>query len=270
LETIGKLAGGIVHDFNNILGAIIGYTELALSLLENQPEVTKCLLEVQNASTRATDLVKQILTFSRQNDQTRKPVQPKVALKEALRLLRATIPVMITIATTIDSDAYIMADPIQLHQIIINLCANANHAMHHKGGVLQVQLHDLQLDERQQDRYPGLSPGHYVKLSVADSGIGIPTELQDKIFTPFFTTKKKGEGTGLGLSTVESIVKSYDGKIYLKSQPGQGSTFTILLPAIESRSEIGIKNLIYKPLSPPALSKAIRKAIEKPDKKDQT
>ncbi len=239
METIGKLTGGIVHDFNNILGAIIGYTELALSLLKDQPEVTKCLLEVQTAGTRATDLVKQILAFSRQNDRTRKPVQPKIAVKEALRLLRATIPVMITIETTIESDAYVMADPIQLHQIVINLCANANHAMRHKGGVLRVQLHDLELDEIENKQYPGLEPGHYVKLTVTDTGIGIPQEIQNKIFTPFFTTKKKGEGTGLGLSTVASIVKSYQGKIFIKSQPGQGSTFTILLPAIESRSETG-------------------------------
>jgi len=234
METIGKLASGIAHDFNNILGAMVGYTDLALSQLKGQKEVAKCLHEIQKAGLRASELIKQILTFSRQKGQALQAVQPKMVLTEALRLLRATIPATIRMETEILSEAFVLAEPTQLHQIIINLCANAHFAMREQGGVLTVRLVDIELSPSEAGRYPGMPPGPYMHLSVSDTGRGIPAEIQAKIFDPFFTTKEKGEGTGMGLTMVQSIVRSYHGMISFESEMGKGTTFNILLPVVEA------------------------------------
>jgi PAS domain S-box-containing protein len=237
MEAIGRLAGGIVHDFNNILGAVVGYTDLALSIVEGQPDVAKYLQEIRQAGLRATELVKQILAFSRQNHEIREPIQPKTILKEALSLLRATIPADIMIHTKLESEAYLLADPIHLHQIVINLCTNAQHAMRDRGGTFRVELKDVVLGPAEAKRYPEIRPGPFIRMSFSDSGRGIPADIQAKMFDPFFTTKEKGEGTGMGLTMVDSIVKSYHGRIDLHSEMGRGTTIEILLPVIEAEQE---------------------------------
>jgi PAS domain S-box-containing protein len=237
MEAIGRLASGIVHDFNNILGAVVGYTDLALSTLKGQPEVTKYLREIRQAGLRATELVKQILAFSRQNHEIREPIQPKTMLKEALNLLRATIPADIVIRMILKSEAVIMADPIHLHQIVINLCTNAQHAMQDRGGTFSVRLEDTVLSAEEAKKYSGMQPGPYIRISFTDTGRGIPAPIQAKMFDPFFTTKGKGEGTGIGLTMVDSIVKSYQGRIDLRSEVGRGTTIEILLPVIEAEQE---------------------------------
>ncbi len=237
MEAIGRLAGGIVHDFNNILGAVVGYTALALSIVEGQPDVAKYLQEIRQAGLRATELVKQILAFSRQNHEIREPIQPKTILKEALSLLRATIPADIIIHTKLESEAYLLADPIHLHQIVINLCTNAQHAMRERGGTFRVELKDVVLSPAEAKRYPDIRPGPFIWMSFSDSGRGIPADIQAKMFDPFFTTKGKGEGTGMGLTMVDSIVKSYHGRIDLQSEVGRGTTIEIILPVIEAEQE---------------------------------
>ncbi len=237
MEAIGRLAGGIVHDFNNILGAVVGYTDLALGIVEGQPEVAKYLKEIRQAGLRATELVKQILAFSRQDHEIREPIQPKTILKEALSLLRATIPANITIRKTLASEAYILADPIHLHQIVINLCTNAQHAMRDHGGTLSVRLKDVVLNPDDVEGHPDMRPGSHVRISFEDTGHGIPDDIRAKMFDPFFTTKGKGEGTGMGLTMVESIVKGYQGRIDLRSQVGCGTVIDIFLPAIQAEEE---------------------------------
>jgi PAS domain S-box-containing protein len=234
MEAIGRLASGIVHDFNNILGAVVGYTDLALGMVDHQTELANYLKEIRQAGLRATELVKQILAFSRQNHEIRTPIQPKVILKEALRLLRATIPANIAIRTILDSESFILADPIHLHQIIINLCTNAQHAMRDHGGSLTVGLNDVALGSTQAGEYPGVKPGAYIRMTFTDTGHGIPADIQSRMFDPFFTTKDKGEGTGMGLTMVDSIVKSYRGRIDLRSKAGEGTTVEILLPVVEA------------------------------------
>lgn len=237
MEAIGRLAGGIVHDFNNILGAVVGYTDLALSIVEGRSEVAKYLKEIQQAGLRATELAKQILAFSRQSHEVRQPVQPKTILKEAISLLRATIPADINIYTHLKSAAYVLADPIHLHQIVINLCTNAQHAMSEHGGTFSIGLEDIVIGPDQATDYPGVQPGPYVRMAFSDTGKGIPADIQAKMFDPFFTTKGKGEGTGMGLTMVDSIVKSYRGHIDLHSEVGRGTTIGILLPEIEARQQ---------------------------------
>ncbi len=233
MEAIGTLAGGIAHDFNNILSAVMGYTELALSDAEKESTIHQNLKEVFKASGRAKGLVQQILTFSRQTEQERKPIQVKLICKEAIKFLRASLPASIKIGQEINSESLVMADPTQIHQILLNLCTNAGYAMGDKGGVLEVKLKDVKLEADLTAKYPGLKPGPYLELTISDTGHGIPVPIIDRIFDPFFTTKGKGEGTGMGLSVVHGIVGSYEGTITVASEPGKGSIFKIYLPALE-------------------------------------
>ncbi|HAY37983.1 MAG TPA: hypothetical protein DCY53_00780 [Desulfobacteraceae bacterium] len=235
MEAIGTLAGGIAHDFNNILSSVIGYTELALDNEKRGSFQYKNLQEVLSAGNRAKDLVKQILTFSRQVDQQQKPIQVKPIVKEALRMLRASIPSNVEIEENVQSDALVMGDPTQIHQILMNLCTNAAHAMEDNAGLLTVTLLDAELDSGVISNHPNLKPGAYIKITVSDTGYGISPDVMEKIFNPFFTTKEKGKGTGLGLSVVHGIVRSHGGDIYVYSEPGKGSTFEVCLPVIESR-----------------------------------
>ena len=237
LEAIGTLAGGIAHDFNNILSAIIGYTELSLNDVEKESTLYQNLQEVFRAGGRAKDLVKQILTFSRQNVQELKPVQIKLISKEAIKFLRASLPTTIEIHQEIESDSLVMADPTQIHQILMNLCTNAGHAMREKGGVLEVKLKNVKFGEDLAAEHPELKPGPYLELAISDTGHGIPAHILDRIFDPFFTTKEKSEGTGMGLSVVHGIVGSHGGKVIVSSEPGKGSTFKIYLPTVE-RDEV--------------------------------
>ena len=235
MEAIGTLAGGIAHDFNNILSSVIGYTELALDNEKRGSFQYNNLQEVLSAGNRAKDLVKQILTFSRQTDQKQKPIQVKPIVKEALRMLRASIPSTVEIEQYVQSDALVMGDTTQIHQILMNLCTNAAHAMEDNGGLLTVSLLDVEPDSDFISRHPDLKPGPYITLTVTDTGHGISSDVMEKIFDPFFTTKEKGKGTGLGLSVVHGIVRSHGGAIYVYSEPGKGSTFEVCLPVIENR-----------------------------------
>ena len=246
MEAIGTLAGGIAHDFNNILASVIGYTELAFLDSGKGTQQQNSLQNVLIAGNRAKDLVKQILTFSRQTDQEQKPVQLKLVVKEALKLLRASIPSTIEIEKIIESDSLVLGDPTQIHQVFMNLCTNATHAMREQGGVLTVSLSDEDLDSESNPDYPGLKPGAYINLTVSDTGHGITSDNLKKIFDPFFSTKEKGEGTGMGLSVVHGIVQSHGGAVYVHSEPGKGSTFKVFLPVIERLLEP--EDMIERPL----------------------
>ncbi len=231
MQAIGTLAGGIAHDFNNILSAILGYTEITVDMLSADAPETANLQEVLRAGNRAKELVRQILEFSRQSDQDRKPVQVSSLIKEALRLVRATMPATIEIKQNICcSSAAVLADATQLHQVLMNLATNAQHAMAENGGVLQVTLDAFEADEEFARLYPGLREGPHLRLSVADNGCGMDEKIRARIFEPYFTTKPIGQGSGLGLFSVHGIVASHRGAIDVHSCPGQGSVFTIYLP----------------------------------------
>lgn len=235
MESIGKLAGGIAHDFNNILSPIMIHSEMAMMDLSPDNPINNNLKEIYKAGERARDMVTQILTFSRQKPQGRTPIKIGSILNEVTKLLRASIPTTIEIRHNLETeDDTVFADPTQLHQVIVNLCTNASHAMREKGGVLDIELDDLDLDSEAVSQFIGLDPGSYVRLTVSDTGQGIDPEVINRIFEPYFTTKDPGEGTGMGLSVVHGIVKSHDGDISVESELGKGTTFRILFPTIES------------------------------------
>ena len=234
MESIGTLAGGIAHDFNNILGAIMGYTELGLDDLKDRPEQCRWLQQVLEASHRAKDLVGQILTFSRSTAVARAPMKTIPIIKEACKFLRSSLPATIEIKQDIrTSRDLIMGDPTQFHQVLMNLCTNAGHAMQETGGELTVVLETVTLDKEDEMTCPDLKPGAYLKLTVRDTGCGIDRENLEHIFDPYFTTKEQGEGTGLGLAVVHGIVKDGGGDIRVYSEPGKGTTFQVLFPQIE-------------------------------------
>ncbi|HMK64149.1 MAG TPA: PAS domain S-box protein [Thermodesulfobacteriota bacterium] len=233
MEAIGTLAGGIAHDFNNILGAIIGYTQLALYDLPEDSKLKYNFDQVLKASDRARDLVKQILSFSRQTPQEQGPIHILPVLKEGLKLLRASLPKSIEIRYNLSiKDDSIIGDPTQIHQVIMNLCTNAAQAIGGKQGVLEINLEELVLSLEDLETYPGLKEGPYLRLSVRDTGSGIEPAILSRIFDPFFTTKAPGVGTGMGLSVVHGIVKSHRGEITVYSELGVGTTFRVYLPLI--------------------------------------
>ncbi|SMC22890.1 PAS domain S-box-containing protein [Desulfacinum hydrothermale DSM 13146] len=230
LEAIGTLAGGIAHDFNNILTPIVGYTEMCMYSLPRGSKIRENLEAVNRAAARASDLVQQILSFSRRSNQERKPIRIALIIKEALKLLRSTIPTSIEIRQDISAtEESVIADPTEIHQVIMNLCINASHAMP-DGGLMSVGLHAVDLDREAIKMIPGCKPGRHLKLSVEDTGHGIAPEILDKIFEPYFTTKKEGLGTGLGLATTHSIVTACGGGITVYSEPGKGSRFDLYFP----------------------------------------
>lgn len=233
MDAIGTLAGGIAHDFNNILAPIIGYTEMVITELAHDDPKRRDLDQVLKASHRAKDLVKQILSFSRRTDQQRRPLLINPIVREALKLMRSTLPSTIQIRENIPpemKESTVLADPTQLHQILVNLCTNAEHAMHDRGGVLEVSLAQVEFDREACPATHGLAPGSYVRLSVRDTGHGMEPEVVHRVFEPFFTTKTPGKGTGLGLSVVYGIVKDHGGSICVQSKPGEGSVFDVFLP----------------------------------------
>jgi PAS domain S-box-containing protein len=237
MEAIGTLAGGIAHDFNNILSAVIGYTEIVLADVAKGTPQHRNLREVLKAGYRARDLVNQILMFSRQKDKELKPIQVNQIVIEALQLLRASLPTTIRIEPNLSSNSAVMADPTQLHQVIMNLCTNAAHAMRERGGLLKIDLQDTLLDDGFIEEHPSLSAGAYVKLSVSDTGHGMEKTVADRIFDPFFTTKDRGEGTGMGLAVVLGIVKGHGGAIILDTRLNMGSAFDIYLPVIRDQAD---------------------------------
>lgn len=234
LEAIGTLAGGIAHDFNNILSATIGYAELAIDDVESGTELQNKLQEIVKAGNRAKRLVKQFLSFSRQAEEEKRPLQISPIVKEVLKLLRASLPTNIEIRHHIEPDTGIIeTDSTQIHQVLMNLCINAGYAMHGKGGVLEVSLANVELDSNFTAQHPGIDPSTYLRLTVSDTGQGMTPEVLERLFEPYFTTKEKGEGTGLGLAVVHGIVQSHKGTITVYSNPGKGSTFHVYLPVIE-------------------------------------
>jgi PAS domain S-box-containing protein len=234
MESIGTLAGGIAHDFNNILSAIIGYTEIARMATEPKSSVHRNLGEVLKASQRAKSLVSQILAFSRQTQSEFGPVQIRLIALEAIKMLRATLPASIKVEADIGTQAMALADPNQVHQVVMNLCTNAYHAMRDSGGTLTLRLSEQVLVESAAAALEGLRPGVYLKLVVSDTGVGMDRSTLGRIFDPYFTTKAKGEGTGLGLSMAYGIIKAHQGMITAESQPGLGAAFTVYLPKLES------------------------------------
>jgi len=234
LQAIGTLAGGIAHDFNNILFPIVGYTELTMDDIPQDSQARKNLEEILKATNRAKELVKQILTFSRQSCQERKPLKVQFLIKEALKLLRATIPSTIEFDIRIDeSCGPINGDPTQIHQVIMNLCTNAYHAMQQTGGKLEVELKEVDISYEKSMERVGMKVGPHLQLTVKDSGCGMDPGVMDRIFEPYYTTKEQGKGTGLGLSVIHGIIKNHGGDICVSSQPGKGTTFTVYMPIID-------------------------------------
>ncbi|MFH1061213.1 MAG: PAS domain-containing protein [Pseudomonadota bacterium] len=233
MEALGRLAGGVAHDFNNILAAVSGYCELAQMSLAAPERLGRYLEQALVACQRAKELVRQILTFSRQTEQARRPVDVNEIVVEALKLLRATLPSTIRINHHLpENPALTLADPTQLHQIMMNLGTNAGQAMGAEGGKLEVDLSLAELDPAEAAAHPDLQPGPYLRLSVSDTGHDMSAQVAERVFEPFFTTKPSGEGTGLGLAVVHGIVKACQGSIRVYSEPGRGTSFHIMLPRL--------------------------------------
>lgn len=231
MEAIGTLAGGVAHDFNNILYPILGYTEMAIDEVPDGSPARESLTEIMTAAQRARKLVEQILTFSRLDHQGRIPLKIQNAVKESLNLLRATLPATIDVVQHIDANCGpVLADPTQIQQVVMNLCTNAFHAMQNHGGKLTISLEEIQIAS--EDLPTSHDPLTYVKLTVTDTGYGMSKDILERIFEPYFTTKKVGEGTGMGLAVVHGIIKGYDGDIQVYSEPGNGTTFNVYLPRI--------------------------------------
>ncbi len=240
LEAIGTLAGGIAHDFNNILAAIIPNAELAREDAAGNAAVQENLQEILAASERARSLVQQILAISRKQKQERRVIRLQPIIKESLRLLRSALPAMIGIETDVREDAPpVFADPSQIHQVLMNLGANAGYALKDHPGRIHVSCEAFTVDDELARFQPDLQPGPYCKLSVADNGPGMDGATLKRVFEPFFTTKPVGEGTGLGLAVVHGIVKSHNGSIQVDSEPGQGAAFHIYLPAAAAGEAAG-------------------------------
>jgi PAS domain S-box-containing protein len=246
LEALGTFAGGVAHDFNNILGAILGFGERALSLLGEGTSERRYVEQVMKAGDRARLLVERILTFSRSGMTARVAVDVRSVVAEAIGLLKATLPEGITLEVQLeDEDLFVLGDPTHLHQVIMNLCGNAVHAMPDRG-VLGVGLKRMHLDVPRTLSHGAASEGNYVQLSVADSGVGIPADVLERMFNPFFTTRKAGEGTGLGLSLVDGIVREYGGAIDVETAVGKGTRFLVYLPltdAVPARASPGSETL---------------------------
>ena len=235
MEALGTLTGGIAHDFNNILAAMIGFTEMAKDRALKGSRQEQHLRRVMAAGLRGRELVRQMLTFSRKTDHGKEPLQLSGLVKEATKLIRASIPSTISIRARAGSASdFILADPGQIQQILMNLCTNAAYAMREKGGTLDIELSDCDMPSTEV-----MGQGPYLRLVVSDTGAGIPTDIMDKIFDPFFTTKAQGEGTGLGLSVVHGIVEQHGGHITVESTPGEGSAFTVYFPKIAAATQGG-------------------------------
>jgi len=233
-QAIGTLAGGIAHEFNNILWIIMANTELVAGSLPEGNTAHKNLQRVEKACSRGADLVQQILSFSRQDEHRPRPLDIMPITKELSKFLRSSIPTTIEIRQNISTQsATIMADPSQMHQTLINLCTNAVDAMGDKPGVLEISMTDVELDQDDTALHHDMTPGNYIRLSVKDTGMGMEPKVMERIFDPFFTTKDTGEGRGMGLAVIHGIVKNCEGSIEVFSEPGKGTTFHLFFPKIE-------------------------------------
>ncbi len=234
MEAIGTLAGGIAHDFNNILSAVLGYTELSLRNPSCEPKVKKNLEYVLMAAERGRDLVRQILLYSRKEEDNRKQLAIDQIIQGTVNLLRKTIPSTIPIRLSLSPVGWVLGDETQIQQVVMNLCTNASHALPAQGGEILVGLQQLLIDQSASEWPPTLTQGNYAMLTVADNGVGIPPQVLTHIFDPFFTTKAQGKGTGLGLSVVHGIVKRHGGAITVESEVGKGTIFKVFFPLIEA------------------------------------
>ncbi|NIM18223.1 MAG: response regulator [Candidatus Aminicenantes bacterium] len=235
MESLGTLAGGIAHDFNNILSAILGYTELTMAMLTEKSKAKSNLSRVLSASHRAKEMVKHILTFSRRSEKDRKPLWLNEVVNEVLKLMRSTLPSTIEINQDVpEMTMPVIADRSEIHQVVMNLCTNAGHAMREKGGILHVALKEIEYEAGTIGR-SSLVSGRYQQLTISDTGHGMSPEILSRIFEPYFTTKREGEGIGMGLAVVHGIIKSCEGDITVYSQPGKGTTFNIFLPVTEEK-----------------------------------
>ena len=233
MEAMGALAGGIAHDFNNILGAILGYTELALYEVPADSQARRKMEQVMRAGHRARDLVRQILLFGRENREDRELIRMGPVVKEAVKLLRASLPATIAVERRVDRDlGPVLGNSTEIHQIVMNLCTNAGHAMEETGGVLRISLTGVTLDA---EAPPPLVPGRHLRLTIRDTGPGMSPETLERIFDPYFTTKNPTKGTGLGLSIVHRIVETMGGAIQARSDPGAGATFDVYFPEARAR-----------------------------------
>jgi PAS domain S-box-containing protein len=234
MQAIGTLAGGIAHDFNNILTPILGYTEMTLYACKDNEAIQKYLKEVMKAGNRAKDLVTQILTFSRQMEPEAKPMRVTPIIKEVLTLMRASLPKNVEVRRTVKTEHdIIVANPTQIHQIVMNLCANAAYAMRETGGLLEVWISEFVAGVGRRAEFPQLDPGRYLRITVKDTGTGMDEKTVERIFEPFFTTKERGEGTGMGLAVVHGIVSALKGAIGVETAPGKGATFHVVLPLMD-------------------------------------
>jgi PAS domain S-box-containing protein len=238
MEAIGTLAGGIAHDFNNILAAILGYTELALMELPEGSNARKDLEQVLIAGHRATELVKQILTFSRKSEHRKTPLRIYLIIKESVKMLRSSLPSSISIQADIDENSgLVLADPTNIHQIVINLCTNAAHAIGNKQGRIDIILRQTELTAIQREDRPWLYPGLFIVLTVRDNGVGMDEKIMSRIFDPYFTTKEQGAGTGLGLAVTHGVVEDCKGFIEVESELGKGSAFHVYLPVLPEENK---------------------------------
>ena len=253
-EALGTLAGGVAHDFNNILSAIMGFTELATDEVREGSLARRNLEEVLKASRRAKALVQQILTFSRPSPQNRHPTQPQPILEEVLTSLRASFPPTIELRHHFDNTAGpVTISASQLQQILTNLCTNAIQALGSRGGVIEIHSQRINVERDLAFRVKNLSPGPYMTLTISDTGCGMPSTIQERIFEPFFTTRPVGEGNGLGLAIVHGIVTGHGGAITVDSTPGEGTTFVVYLPA--STHEITSADMPHHSVSPAATTR---------------
>jgi signal transduction histidine kinase/CheY-like chemotaxis protein len=233
MEAIGTMAGGIAHDFNNILSAIFGFTQISMLNMDKKSEEYKNLSQVLTAAHRAKDLVASILTFSRQSSIKKEAISIAPVIKEVLKLLRSTLPAGIEIQQQISLDTgTVLADPVQIHQIVMNLCTNAFHAMGSEKGILDVRLEELEIDSKKAAAIPDLQAGTYLLFTVSDTGHGMDSELMERIFDPFYTTKEPGKGTGMGLSVVHGIVAECGGSVTVESRINKGTTFFLYFPVV--------------------------------------
>ncbi|SHI57164.1 PAS domain S-box-containing protein [Desulfatibacillum alkenivorans DSM 16219] len=236
MKAIGALAGGVAHDFNNILTSVRAYTELAQFRIDNKGAVQESLDQIMNATDRAKEMVKQILNFSRQTGEEKKPVQLGPVIKEAVTLLKAALPSTIEVVMALKEwEIIIHADATQVHQIIMNLGTNAAHAMAQSGGILHFSMIREEVDRKTAAKIPELQVGNYIKLRVQDTGCGMEPEVMKHIFDPYYTTRETGKGSGMGLAVVYGIVKQHGGAIVVKSKPGKGTLFDVYFPIVSER-----------------------------------
>ena len=262
MEAIGTLAGGIAHDFNNILTPIIMFSEIAQRELAEDSPIRPYLDQVLKSSKRASDLVKQILTISRQTERKHVFMELGPLVKESLKLLRASLPATIEIQQDLNpEEGWILADPTEIYQVVMNLCTNAAHAMEETGGVLGVRLKNVNLDQPVSAFGLDLKPGPYLSLAIRDSGHGIPPDIFERIFEPYFTTKGIGEGTGLGLALVHSIARSSGGGIDVVSEPGKGTTIQVFFPLLKNTDQVESEQVMPMPRG----SERILLADDEPD-----